>query len=741
MANRQARGVPTPEFEGQGVATAQMPGVPAESGAAAYAAAEKSVAHLTSYLNTWADKATVSEATRAGTAAALDSGDNLVLRRDGTLAGEAFDKAAIDVYGNRLDASLRADIFDTANAHKADPEAMKGAIDKLGERYLAKESDPDIRAALTKKIADYRFPYEKGAVRERDTALRAEAADATLTAIDTARRDAVRTAFTLGGDPEGDKKLAAESLRIKRLVINGQEAGYIKPAAATRLLESIDNDIAVQQVLGTFSRLETPEARAAFVKNLEADYSAGKALKTLPAGDYQRLTNEFARAIRQDDSQRRQGEREISDSVKSIRARALDGYGVTADEWSGLERVAQRSHSPDMQAAITAARTQATQIDSWWAMKPAELQAQIAAEERKLGATSKPGDRERVKDMRTVFNAMQKQADDDLLGLAERTGRIAPTALSVDVIDNPDLAGPALAKRKAAAEQAAESFGVKPQYFMGHEADQWAALFNAGGDRALGAARLLSERWGPAAAQAAIRQVAPKAGLMAQAADIVASGGSEAYARDVARSLEQRGMEKYKPVEVKVADLKSLTAETYGTAFSHLRADVQDSAVAGARAAFDTRVRLQGIATDISTGKGRETMSRALQEAAGATFRDGVQFGGVGDFSRGWFAGSYKVPVPAGIRADSFREVVGAITDADLKAMKNPPVAASGTPYTVRDIRAGRLIAVDGGYRVALGDDLVNDPRYLRGADGNPFVLDIGSLRDTLRQRVPGAFR
>jgi len=96
--------------------------------------------------------------------------------------------------------------------------------------------------------------------------------------------------------------------------------------------------------------------------------------------------------------------------------------------------------------------------------------------------------------------------------------------------------------------------------------------------------------------------------------------------------------------------------------------------------------------------------------------------------------------VPPSVRADSFRDVVRAVRDEDLAGLAVPPMTVEGKLYRARDIASAIPVAVRGGYRFALGDPLSNDPQYIRGADGKPFVLDFGVLESTLRQRVPGAY-
>lgn len=744
MANRQARPVALDAFKGQGRVAADLPGPPAASGAAALTDSIRQFDQLSAQLSGYADKAAVREGGQAGALAALEQGDNLKLRRDGTLAGEAYDKAAIDTYAGQVEVALRNDMFAAAEKHPKDPAGLAKALDGIRDQYAGAPvfADPLLRASFEKRFADLRFPYEKAALRARDDELRRNAADAQSLAIETARRDATRAAYTFGDDPEGDRRLAAESGRIKRLTGNAVTAGYITPAAGERLNRAIDGEIAVGKVLGTFDRLKGAEDKRNFIDALDADYKAGRTLASLDGDAYARLRGQMERNLRGEEAAGRQTERELKLGVQSIFGRLLDGYGVTDQEWSELDNLANRSNAPAHQQALAAAKAEAATVENWWAMKPAELQAHIAAEEARLGKTPSPEDLRKLANAKYVLNAMVKQADQDLIGFAERTGRIQPTMLTPQVLTNPALIPPAFAKRRAAAEEAAASTGLPARYFTPNERAEWAAVMNAGGENAAAAATAMIEQWGPKVGRDAIREVAPKASVMAHAADVAAAGGSPDFMRDVAASLAMRGLDKYKPVDLKRSDVTAAVRGTYGTAFGHLRAEVQDTMVAAARAAYDARVRVQGVQTDIGEDSaGRDTFVRALQESAGARFVDGVQFGGIATVSNGWFRRSgYQVPVPPDIRADRFRDVVRAITPEDLARLPVKPEAPDGQPYPIARIHDARLVAVDGGYRLAMGD-LGTDPRWIRGSDGKPFVLDLGAMRDTLKSRVPDAYR
>ena len=163
------------------------------------------------------------------------------------------------------------------------------------------------------------------------------------------------------------------------------------------------------------------------------------------------------------------------------------------------------------------------------------------------------------------------------------------------------------------------------------------------------------------------------------------------------------------------------------------------------------------LGIDPNSDAAKPVFQRALQEASGAIFDKGVQYGGIVDVTRstGFLSSqTARTIIPPTIRADRFGELIEAIRDQDLAPQdmdksrpgarpyfSAPPVRAGGQPYSAADIKAARPVAVAGGYRFAAGDPASDDPQWIRGADGRPFVLALDSMRRVLEPRVPGAYR
>ncbi|WP_163564749.1 hypothetical protein, partial [Klebsiella pneumoniae] len=82
-------------------------------------------------------------------------------------------------------------------------------------------------------------------------------------------------------------------------------------------------------------------------------------------------------------------------------------------------------------------------------------------------------------------------------------------------------------------------------------------------------------------------------------------------------------------------------------------------------------------------------------------------YGGVASYRPGYLW-NYKVAIPPNVRADRFRDVMGAIRDEDLGGATDP----NGKPISARDVRGAIPVRVRGGYAFSLDDPKEPNPRF-----------------------------
>ena len=191
------------------------------------------------------------------------------------------------------------------------------------------------------------------------------------------------------------------------------------------------------------------------------------------------------------------------------------------------------------------------------------------------------------------------------------------------------------------------------------------------------------------------------------------------------------------PASFPEGDVQSNAISNYQAAFQAMPG-FSDNAKSAAQKLIEIRAMRNGIDPKDTPSA---DIAKAYQEAAGAHFEGGVQYGDVGKFKPSYWGSTQAVPLPVGVRADKLSDVIGAVKDQDVAA--NPSVYGDlKTVVPMEAIAKGHLVAASHGeYWVAMGDPHGPDPKWVLGRDGQKFVLDLNALEPLLRDRMPAAYR
>ncbi|HAU77835.1 MAG TPA: hypothetical protein DCW88_20665, partial [Agrobacterium sp.] len=279
---------------------------------------------------------------------------------------------------------------------------------------------------------------------------------------------------------------------------------------------------------------------------------------------------------------------------------------------------------------------------------------------------------------------------------------------------------------------AGQHFGVTPRYFRPGEAEQIEAAVKADPAKGLAIAAGLVDAAGRDADRV-LRELGENAPAVALSGGLIAAGGNRQAALDL---ISGYGKNPEGKAYTDIPNTKRIpVAQTIaGDALQFSPAEVNRLDEAAAAIA---RKRLYDAGIDPKKEDARPIYEKAYQEAAGATFSNGVQFGGFTKFSGGMFSRSRQILVPPLIRADKFGDLIDALEDADVGNV----VAKNGRAWSARDFQKATPIAVNGGYAFALGDLSSSSPQFIADKDGNPVVLDLAGMRGRLGARVRGAYR
>lgn len=740
MPNKFARAVPVNDYKPRGLLPDGLLPVARPDGSEATAMAS-ATGHLAKIANAVADEQAQLEGARAGRTAGLDP--NYRPEGASTLRGQAFEKAATATYLDNLDARLRTDMQAAYEANRHNPTELKAAFDRLGAQYEREHVFDDIRGRFHADFARLRMPYQNRALADLEERTRDDSRAALVENVTSSQSNALRAAAADPNSPQTAETVRREIDRLDRLV-DAMVADPDRPISAetgARLKIKNRDDVLVAAAVAQAQTLTSPEAVATYRENAKAKFAAGE-FDGLTGDGWTKLDAELQSLTRTRRTEGNAGVNLLKSNIDDYVKRAVNGFPVAADEWTRL--VASEAGRTEKGAALIAsgqAKLQVAEVLRTRSIEDGErLVSEMRATLAKDGAASK-GQADLVTFAEEVIKEQRTAINTDQLGLAQQkriVTAIAPLDFQGFAASNDPAAGGAFAGQMRARAAQARAVGTElsraPQFLRPEEKARLQEIVSQGGPKALELAGAIVKGAGIDAPNV-LREISSDAPLLAQAGNIIANGGSLAAARDAFEAAKIKAATGKDLPGMKPTDAANVALDTFGAAFTMQGEDAGRIRIA-ADAIAKARIYRGGI--DPTSSEATAIYKRALQEAAGAQFVDGVQYGGVADYKPGWWS-NYKVPVPAGVRADAFRDVLRTIRDTDLAGLAVPPVSADGRPFTARDIATSVPVWVDGGYRFAQGDPASSDPKYIRGRDGAPFVLPFEFIA-SLRTRLPRAF-
>lgn len=393
----------------------------------------------------------------------------LELRRDGTVAGQAFDQAATKsaalAWGNRVRATLDQAAMNT----QADPAGFDAAVDGL--RTTAEAQPGMVRevalADLDEQASRYRGLVQRQALAKEREAQAAEG----LQLADRLGRDAATAARA--GNAEAATKAAGEHRALLQTLRTG---GAISPqheaAGAARLQGELDE----QATLGGFEQAVGAglDRGQAFIAGWRAP--AGMApdqadtLRRRMQADLDTRAAEAERAQRE-----RERQQEIARRAMVAEVQAAEETIATVGSWQGYDDLVRRAK--DLDPALAARLQSAHDGRSWttglMAMAPRDAEAEVVRMRDAAAAAADPHVGEILAHRAELGERAAKTAREalakDPLGWAEAHGVVSPTPL-----DRPG----AYQRRVIAVQAVRERYGVDGVGLLRpHEAEAVAKRF------------------------------------------------------------------------------------------------------------------------------------------------------------------------------------------------------------------------------------------------------------------------
>jgi hypothetical protein len=648
-------------------------------------------------------------------------------RPKGTLYGDTFNRAATDIYVNRLDTALRGQVEALSLQHEGNPAALSEALDALKSGFTS-DLPPPAAALMLQTFEAQKFAAVRGATLEMQKRIEGENLAAFEENISARITGAMRIASKAGIDPEADARLDAELGAITTSI----DQSPLTPLQKSRMRQEAESGVLSQRILSAHENLADPGARAAYTAQVQKEWQEGQGVGgRLDAATYEKVNGELLRRGQADNVAAGKREAALDKSIDSQIGFLKKGFPVPAEMRGALQREVAAANNPQLSQNLAFLDSLADWQKAHVAAPPAALDAQIEA---MRGRIAKDGITEAAATtldvMESLRDEMAKGLATDPLTWANRAGvaQVEP----LDFSDGPALAA-SLSERVADANAVASHYGISPKFFTPAETDGLKKMLAETPLALPSIVSSLTAGLGSDTARA-LAEVSDDAPILAHVAGLHAVTGSQRATVEIAEALEMRRQPGYKSALPTPAKLQ-------GAAQAHLAGALGPDSAAMAQvsetaaALFERRAAVRGISPeDFDEGTpARELYVRALEETLGATWRDGVRYGGTATVN------GRATIAPPDVPADALEAMIENLTGDDM-LFQGMTGSANGVPIALSQIRAGQLVRVGPSrYRVATGDIEGGDPRYVPGADGGYFELDIGMLARTQQRRGAAA--
>lgn len=653
-----------------------------------------------------------------------------------TIRGRNFDAAGISSYVANLDAQMRSDMQDVYQAHENDPDGLKGALDDLKTLYERDHVFEEILPTFNADFERARIGYQNRALDNFNADRKAAAYGSLIERLNELSTTRSRALASLDPhDPAAVDMLVDMTGAIGDEYDRAVDGELMTPAAAATAKIADRRSAAVNFYTRQAGEIGTPAELETFRGDLRQRHAAGE-LVGIDGEGFAVLESNLQSIANRLETEGRSARSTLKKQIDSHVDRVAAGLSPPADEWQQILLAANGVPGGEEVVALGEAKLRVAEVIRDQPLPSAR--ATVDGLRRSIASDATPAGAELVGFAEKQIETETQRVGTDMLGAAERRrliSEIVPLSLSAEGVGE-GLAGEVSA-RVAQADAVAEAVGRVPQYLRPAEVADLKTLAATNPDAAIAAAAAIIEGGG-AAAPDILKQLDSQARALSAAGVVMANGGSIEASRDIllgSRAPEGGGQ------------WPTLTPTTRGRIGREVLglamvAQPEDTLRTQEAAYNIAKVRIAGNGTDprVDVTAAEQVYRDALAEAAGAVTVGGEQYGGVADYSTGFFSFDKKVIVPPAIKASEFSNVVKSIRDEDLAALPAPPETEDGRAYRARDLHHALPVWTALGYMFSLGDPTDDDPRFIRGADGNPFMLDIEAMIPELRRRVPGAF-
>jgi hypothetical protein len=662
-----------------------------------------------------------------------------------TIYGRARDEAGTRTYLQLVETEMRSTTSQLFERYRDDPAGLETALGDLKgvlkRDHIFPEIEADYEVGFGNMAARYLDQARENLARKVEAQNRTDFIERTGTLETEQQR---RMADFDPASPDAADAIAASQAAIDDHYDSAVARGILSPEAAASAKLTSRREAALG-FYGKQAEALDADGVKAMREEMRADFADG-GLEGLDGDGFATLD---AGLEKLEKVKRLEAEKATVDFRKrgdAMAARLAAGFEIDKAELSKL--MTDSGATPQGKEALQETFAKISAGRAIRDMTVAQGNAYVAGLRKQYGDSPTDAQLRSLQFASAMLEQKKIAIQTDSVSYAEAQGLVPPTPMLTEAATAEDMSA-IMVERTAAAETAARELHTTTRYLKAGEAKALADAVKANPATGVGIAGAIVAGAGDAA-PAVLAEFGTEAPMISEAGAIIAFGGSARAAEDVILGYGKSADGK---------PLKGLKADAARESFASVAGEAlvmadKDRARIDRAAAAISRKRITEEGIDPASDEALAVHAQAVQEAAGAVFDRNQQYGGFVDYGEGLFSGGSKVLVPSAIRADMFGDVIDAIAEDDLAGLTVKPKAgfAGFAPFglftgerqakSLKETIAGALpVAVAGGYAFAFGDPASEDPQFIEGEDGRPFVLDVMAMREKLAARVPRAFR
>ena len=676
-----------------------------------------------------------------GRAAGLEAGqqDDLKLMTDRTIRGRAFNQMALKTFQARSEINILGDLDAAFKLHKNDPNAVQQAFDDI--RVESLKGSPDLAAPGINNIIDKRLLVAleaSGRIHEGNvlSANRASAADQ-LTALG---RSIEQSAFVLTGDERAASMVIDGVIDFKEALISygprgefefdGEtfpvdvtRTGVFQPEDMQRMMQQLNDGIIRNKVLGKFDRAPGLAAKISVRDSLRPAWVDGEL--DLSEASLTSLENRLDGDIRAERTENSAANRALITKVNRINSLVEKGFSIRPEDWEIL----QTEVAADGDHALAETLNNAMALSLWQnelvQLTPVEVQSVINELRNSINAEEGILSFEQVRRLEVserLLTEMKRELVRDPVSWASRVGIIESEPLILDG----DGALESMERRHAQGLEISAQYGIEAKFLTDEEVSGLSgALPEMTVDNKILLANTISGGFGDDAGSI-LERIADDNGSFAHVGGLI-HGGSRGNV-DVARRILQGNLarigQKTNILPPK-SDLDAVFSEVAGNSLA--TTITRENIIDAAKDLYTQSGLLIGLTSDEFS---EDLYAKSLNEAAGAVFVNGTQYGGFADYQ------GNEIILPRNMTIDEFDDRLSGITDNEIRdgIFIDIPRHVDGSIASAEEINDGLLISVgEGVYAVARNED--GTALFVGSIPNQPFLFDINGLNFNVREQ------